>query len=317
MRVELKHFFNRKITWIFIFASVIFISAYMIIHMRTFEFRDSNREYLGKYTSKEELKDIYEEYKVLYEKTKEEYAQRGENVLQMDRTMWVYEYLLENYMAEDTFVIYHDTSTYGEKNSLSAYCGSSFRGWYVILVALMLFAILFFCTDFTFKRHVFLYAGENRNSILKRKIKAYLLVTFGFIALIEAICVIYGFLAENTVQNVLMSIEDKIYKLDVGTVIAWNVASEFVYYINYALLFMAIAILFRREIVTGVICIVVWKLIDWLFCDMFVDYFATFVNYMGNCFGRFSNWTIASVIKAAALVLINFIAIKQFNRKNI
>lgn len=321
MRREFRRFFADRI--IVAFGYLIFIMFIILVVRMSKQNMPTNdiSGYLGDYDSKEELIDLYEDLKNSVDINKKDYLELGLDMSPIYDRLSVFEYMIMNYHNSQDAVLY--SNSYPNESN-DAFTVMLTINNYILLLMLLSFAFLsiyFISTDFSNKRHLFLYAGKNRINYLKEKVFSYFLVSVVLYVLFQLLNLLITSVYAIPVKTVIMIVNGKVYGISFIKMWILDSLGIALQLYPYHIAFLVISVLTKNDIIAGISDAAFFFGIRFL-CQgseghSIIKLFGTSPIYtiaFGD--GTFFEWLSAFAIMLVVLVIVCFVSIVMFKKRD-
>ncbi len=321
MKRELRKFFCRKSTIVFLYITVI---AFCVLTLQnTIQVSRSNdlSFYLNDYANRDQLVKEYEEAKLSFENNRAEYEEMGLDLQPIRDRLAVFEYVIEHYMESSEGVLYSETYAGSSRDSLCVMMSMNGSIQLIMLLVTAYLSMNLFVLDFTGKRHRLLYAGRQRMQVLWEKFGTYLLLSLLSYTGLQLLGGIYTFIFSTHVNNVIFVINGHVIAMHIALVWILEFFSLMVCLLPYMLAFFFFGVMTHNEIVAGMLDIVFFFV---------VRVIATYaekapLNVLGNqplyavAFGQSSlaQWGIINAAFAVVIVLLALVSCAVFRRADL
>ena len=321
MKRELKKFFSRKSTYIALLLAIASFCMYSIWLTKQTKSAYDISNYLGEYSSKDELEKYYQEDLTSFNENKEEYIEYGFDLEPIYEVHALYEYLLDNYMEYDEASLLKFAALYESRDSLCVML-SLYNGAVIIMFVLMAFlSMAFFSNDFFEKKHRFIYAGKDRIKIMTSKFKAYMLIVVACWIVFGLLGALFNVVFSEHIPNVIMEINGNIFSMPIFMFGLVEFISYFIQLLPFVIAFYFIAVLVRNDITAGILDVILFVLVyivTRLSSSIYLNIMgvAPFYN-LGMEFSTVGEWLISYGIEVGFISIISIIAINVFKKADL
>ncbi|MBQ6660836.1 MAG: hypothetical protein IJM57_05330 [Lachnospiraceae bacterium] len=203
MKRELKNAVSRTAFIAFVYLFVIGICILFLKCARDTEGTMDLSDWLGNYQNQEELQELYKQYIDSIDGYIELYKKNNYDTSFIVNQRYVFEYAIEHELSAKEATVYAETSPFVGKDRVSVLLSTDLIVLMVMLIACCFFSDLLVTSDFTYKTHRFLYAGQKRVRILCDKAAAYGVLVFGTFIVVQSICFLFGEVFASPVREIL------------------------------------------------------------------------------------------------------------------